>query len=155
MKQIGRVTETKDGFATVVVSRKSACESCHANVEGSCSGCITFSKRELSVRARNTMGAKVGDRVVLTTDSKKVFFSAFMIFAFPCLMLLAGIATHNNLENTMIQYYAGVILFLVSAIAAPFILNLRYAKRCDVEITDILNSGESCHVTYGKRPEDD
>ena len=83
MRQIGIVSEVFDGFATVEVSRKSACEGCHAASDGGCSACISFGNKKTTARADNSIGAKIGDRVMLETDSRVVILYAAAVFSAP------------------------------------------------------------------------
>ena len=73
-----------DGMAEVVVTRSTACGSnC-----GNCESCIFQS--ELCTRAKNLIGAKPGQRVVIESKSSKIFGAALLVYILPIVMILLG-----------------------------------------------------------------
>ena len=74
MTEEGIVKRTDGEFCEVVVRRKTACGDNCASCGGSCK--MNFQ----SVSAKNPIGAKAGDAVIIEMDSKKVLFSAFLTY---------------------------------------------------------------------------
>ena len=73
-----------NSMAEVVVTRSTACGSnC-----GSCESCIFQS--ELKTIAKNSIGAKPGQKVVISSSSGKVFSAAILVYIMPLIFFLAG-----------------------------------------------------------------
>lgn len=88
MQKTGVVKEVcEDGFALVQVIRKSACSGDCSH----CGGCASF-QQELTVKAVNGIAAKVGDRVLLESDSGAVLGAAVLVYFLPILSFFAGYA---------------------------------------------------------------
>ena len=81
--QVSRVFP--DGDCEVFVLRESACSGdCHK-----CSGCGAPSQ-QVFVRAKNTIGAKPGDRVIVTSRTAQVLPAMFMVYLLPLVLMLTG-----------------------------------------------------------------
>lgn len=145
MRQIGIVREITDGHALVEVSRKSACEGCHANAEGSCSACISFGSKSVISKADNSIGAAVGDRVVLESASGTVIFYAAAVFLFPLILGVIGYFVGALFRGEAAPYIGAVAGFVIAFIVVALTLN-RYAEKHNaVRITEILpKTGVSC-----------
>ncbi len=138
MRKIGVVKDVHDSYAVVEVSRSSACEGCHANVDGGCSACISFGDKKMTAKAENTPGAKVGDRVILETDSATVVFYAAAVFLFPLILAIIGYFV-GSLFSFSAAPYVGVLFGFVFAFVIVWLtLNRTAEKRCDVKILRIL-----------------
>lgn len=77
-----------DGTAELAVRRDTACAECHSG--GDCAECAQA--RQLTVRARNPVGAAVGDRVILQTGSGAVLAVAAAVYLLPIGLFFAGYA---------------------------------------------------------------
>ncbi len=86
MEQCVQVAKVYDnGTAEVFIRRESACSGdCHK-----CSGCGA-AKQTVTVLARNAIGAKAGDRVVVSSDDKQLFSAMLVVYILPLALLLAG-----------------------------------------------------------------
>ena len=73
-----------DGMAEVVVSRGTACGSNCA----SCEACVFQS--ELKTPARNLIGARPGQRVVIESRSSKVYGAIFLVYILPIVLAVLG-----------------------------------------------------------------
>ena len=84
----GVVLRTDSGTAWVKTFRSSACEGCTA--KGSCHG--MGGEQEVEVKAINTAGARIGDRIVLSVETTSLLKATFLIYVFPIILLLVGAA---------------------------------------------------------------
>lgn len=86
MEQIVRVKSVgPDGTALVLCRRESACGGNCAQ----CGGCGDGQKT-LEVTARNPIGAKPGDRVILETATGEVLGLVAVVYLVPILLLIGG-----------------------------------------------------------------
>ncbi len=88
MIQKARVVSVDGEYAVVRVSRKTICEGCH-NTDSSCSACFAFGDKNAECRALNTVGAKVGDTVVVRAESSHIIGYAALVFIAPIVIALA------------------------------------------------------------------
>lgn len=98
----------KNGMAEVAVTRSTACGgNC-----GNCESCIFQS--ELKALARNAIGAKAGERVVIESSTKKVFGAALLVYIMPLILFLAGYAFGAvlglNEPGCVLLSFAGLVL---------------------------------------------
>lgn len=74
------------GMAEVVVTRSTACGSnC-----GNCESCIFQS--ELKTLAKNRIGARPGQRVVIESKSSKIYKAAMLVYILPIILVFVGYA---------------------------------------------------------------
>ncbi len=138
MQQIGIVREIFDSYALVEVSRKSACENCHANIDGGCSACISFCEKAAVSKAENSIGAKTGDRVIMETASSTVLLYAAAVFLFPLILGVAGFFIGKLFQFTVAPYLGALAGFVAAFLIVFFTLNCSAEKRLDVKIVRIL-----------------
>ena len=75
-----------EGMAEVAVARTTACGgNC-----GSCEACIFQS--ELKTVARNQIGARVGQKVVIESRNSTIFGAAFLVYVMPLILFVAAYA---------------------------------------------------------------
>jgi sigma-E factor negative regulatory protein RseC len=88
MEQIVQVRQVfDDGTAQVALIRQSACSGdCHK-----CSGCGA-AEQQLLVTARNPIGAKLGEKVRLRSESAPVLKAAVVLYILPLVLFFAGYA---------------------------------------------------------------
>ncbi len=138
MQQIGIVRAVKGDFATVEVSRKSACEGCHAKENGECSACVSFGGKSVTSKAINDIGAKVGDRVVLESASSTVLLYAVAVFLFPLLLGIVGYFVGGLFGGSVPSYIGAVLGFVLAFVIVWATLNKYAEKHTAVRITQIL-----------------
>ena len=96
--QVSRVFP--DGDCEVFVRRESACSGdCHK-----CSGCGA-QVQQVYVRAKNPIGAKAGDKVIVTSQTSQVLPAILVVYILPLVLMLAG-------------YFAGLALAFSPGILA-------------------------------------
>lgn len=114
----GVIIEVNDGTAWVKTEKSGACESCCA--KGACHPFGGGNDKEMKVEVINTMGASVGDRVVLRFDSLSLFKATFLLYMFPILCLIGGailgmvLAPLLHLDEQVISAVIGISCFLGS-----------------------------------------
>ena len=88
MQQLVRVRKIhEDGTATVIHVRESACSGdCHK-----CSGCGA-AKEAIVLEARNSIGAGVGDLVIIESESGPVLKAAAVMYLLPMVLFFGGYA---------------------------------------------------------------
>lgn len=86
MTQNAKVISTNGNEATVSVIRRSACEGCKQKnlCAGISEGCSE--QKEIIATVKNTVGAKAGDEVILSTPTGVVLSSAFCVFILPIII---------------------------------------------------------------------
>lgn len=131
MREIGIVLDTSGEFCRVSVKRKSACGENCASCKAACNAKVHICE------AKNHIGAKAGDEVILETESKKVLKSAFLAYILPILTFLA-------VYGMVDLKFSGAIsaVFAILAMAVVFVLIRIYDKghkdELLPEITEIL-----------------
>lgn len=111
---IGTVTELNDGMATVVFKRSKACGDCHA--------CVSFGTDQAQTELKNTLGAKVGDRVSIELHSGSIFKASLILYGIPLAALLIGAVIGNTISNlftAIIGLGAAAVAFLIIRLLEP------------------------------------
>ena len=154
MQKIGVVIQAPDnGAAVVEVSRKSACEGCSQN--GSCHGCTSLiGDQNMQTRAENSIGAAVGDRVLLETDSGTVILYAAAVFLLPLVLGVVGYLLGDLAFAGAGRYVCSLIGFAAAFVFLYFVLDRRARQRNDVKIIRILPAAESDKNTDSDGPAD-
>jgi len=87
IEETGTVIEIKGPSTAVVLCQKgSFCEHCAAM--DTCR--MGADNQSMQVDAHNTLGAEVGDRVVLSVSSRNFLTSSFVVYIVPLLFMLVG-----------------------------------------------------------------
>jgi sigma-E factor negative regulatory protein RseC len=108
---IGLVTAITDGTAQIRFLRSSACAHCGA--------CLTVGDSEMEVSLPNTLGAKVGDRVVVDLSPKRVIQASLLAYAVPLLLLIAGVLIGSRYAD-----WAGLVLGVLACGIGYLILRI-------------------------------
>ncbi len=126
-----------DNMAEVAVARTTACGgNC-----GSCESCIFQS--QLKTAARNLVGARPGQRVIIQSKSSTIYKAALLVYVFPMILTLLGYAlayVAGASEGVCVAAaFAGLVLG-----AAIVVMSQRIKKGKDKEITfDIIQLAET------------
>ena len=115
MTQIATVERIIDGdHAVVSVPRKSACG--HDCEE--CAGC-GVSGAAVRAKALNTVGARVGQKVVVQSDTKKMLRIVALVYMLPVVLFLAGYVIPALMGTSVgVQYGLAGVGFLVGIVGA-------------------------------------
>lgn len=144
MRVNATVTRLEKNFAVVESERLSACEGCHKHAEG-CSVCSLMGpNKKISAKAKNTVGAKLGDTVEIETQTKTVMFYSFLVFVLPIAVMLAfyGIASAlwlSELWRCLTSIGGFVLTFIFLLVYSKF----RVENKCDAEIIKIIERKEN------------
>lgn len=141
MQTTATVIQTIQNKAIVEVERQAACDGCHKNKDGSgCSICsLTGGSKKFEATALNEIGAKVGDRVTVTTRTERVLGYASLVFLLPLVVGVAFYFLAALITNEEIWQYVSLIFGFVISFFFVWLYAKQVAKkRCDVEIVEIL-----------------
>ncbi len=95
MEQFGEVIAVEDKVAIVKVRRHSACRQC-----GRCGMGITGGEApDPVVEVKNPIGARVGQVVKITMETRQLLFISFIVYLLPILALIAGIVIGLGLAD--------------------------------------------------------
>jgi len=122
----GVVLRTESDAAWVKTVRSSACEGCTAR--GSCH--TTGSGEDMEVKAINSVGAGVGDRIVLSFETASLLKATFLIYVFPIILMIAG-AVFGQVLAPFIDFSPSglsVLLGFAFFFSALFIIKTRANK---------------------------
>ena len=108
---IGLVTSIRDGNAQIHFLRGSACAHCGA--------CLTVGESEMEISLPNTLGAKVGDHVVVDLSPKRVVQASLLAYAVPLVLLIGGV-----LLGSQIADWAGLVLGIAACLSGYLILRV-------------------------------
>ena len=93
MRQEGFVKSVSGELCEVVIRRKTACGD-------NCASCGACRMKFQQVTAKNSVRAKSGDYVAIEMDSKKVLFSAFLVYILPVLVFSASFLTIQKINSS-------------------------------------------------------
>ena len=112
MLEVGYVTSVneKRGTARVTFDRKSACDKCKM--------CLAANgeKMKVYVDVKNTLNAKVGDKVGVAMNDKFVLKAAFIVYIIPVVLVGAGLAVFRKFSDLILLGVVAVALFIGAAI---------------------------------------
>jgi len=127
MKEKGKVIKIEnDGTALLEFAAGSACKKCGA--------CMMTGEGKAVTRAKNGIGAKVGDIVEAEIRPSSVIWSSFLIFIVPVIALIAGYLI-GDAQGLGI---AGAIIGLILAFIGVGIYD-RTLKKKDALACEIVN----------------
>jgi sigma-E factor negative regulatory protein RseC len=120
----GRVTSVAGEFAVIEVEAlPSACAKC-----GDKGGCGKPQGGPRRYAVRNTIGARVGDRVVLSVPQGAVLKAAVLSYLMPLVFVIGGAAAAMALFGDGLPTVAGAASGLLVGLALLRIWNVRMAR---------------------------
>lgn len=123
MRQTVTVTAVSGRTATVSYDRPTACHGDCSHCAGGCGE--TAAKERITVRAENLIGAAPGDRVVIETESGRVFSAIFLVYALPVILFFLG---YFMLSGRDLGALGGGLGFLFGLAAAIGLSRGRFGK---------------------------
>lgn len=127
----GLVVRVEGDSAYIQAQRKSSCGGCAK--EGESCGTSTligfFDKKTPLYRARNDLGAKVGDRVVIGVEDGVLYQGMLAIYLPPLLLLLAGAIGGQSMAATPAAGEIYAMGGALAGLAAGFFWSRNYSAR--------------------------
>lgn len=112
----GTVISVALNEAVVRISKSSACGH-------NCASCNACSNPSYEMTVSNPLGAKVGDRVVIESDSSKILALSFLIYILPVFLLIIAAVICQ-------EYSLGVLSLIVFGVMISFwILLIRLVNK--------------------------
>ena len=138
----GVVLRTNSEAAWVKTTRSSACQGCTAR-----KSCHTLSNsQDVEVKALNIAGARAGDRIVLSFETKSLLKATFLIYVFPIIFLMLGaiigqmLAPLMALAPSALSVLLGFAFFFIALFVMKARANKLAAKNAyQPKITKILS----------------
>lgn len=127
MTQEAKVLKIENEKTFVLVKRTSACS-------GNCKSCSGCEGKKIIVEAKNKIGAKIGDDVIIFSDTKATLFLAFKLYILPLIMLFAVLFL-----NEAFAFSPYVLTFLILLIVALWIFVLKTSKATRQEIVEVIS----------------
>lgn len=135
LDHLGTVVAVEEGMATVHFVRSSACKSCGV--------CLVAGDSQMEVKAKDEIGVKPGDRVVVTMLASTMLKASAMCYAVPLGLLLVG----TYLGSLISDVWAAVIG--LGSCALSFLLlrlverKIKHSQRFVPQITRIAEENEN------------
>jgi len=126
LKEHGIVVEIKGEFAVIQTNRANSCISCAANKGCGTAGLSTIvSHKNTFVNVINHSGISVGDKVIISMDSRALLKSVLVLYLFPLLGMFVGALGGDML--TVLLPFEETLTVLASFLG--LIVGLKLAKR--------------------------
>jgi sigma-E factor negative regulatory protein RseC len=85
------VTALDGGDAKIRFLRGSACAHCGA--------CLTVGESEMEITLKNSLGAKIGERVSVDLSPKRVVQASLLAYAVPLVLLVGGVLVGSRIAD--------------------------------------------------------
>lgn len=123
MKEVGVVHKIKGSMATIRFERKTACENCNMCLKP---------KEEMYVelKLKNSLNAKVGDKVEVTMGQRAVLTASFIVYMLPLLLMAIVIVCTYQLE-VWVSLVASLGSMVIGFICVSLIDKLIIRKKAD------------------------
>ncbi len=136
MQQTAIVLETVEEIAVVCIEQKDACANCHAT----CVGC----RKTLQAKAKDLVGAKVGDTVLLESHTGRILGIAACVFLLPLLLGGGVLLLGSQLSLSLLAVRLSAVgVGLLSFVLSAFGWNRVLQKRPDLQIIKIIESHQA------------
>jgi sigma-E factor negative regulatory protein RseC len=139
----GVVTKVEPSHAWVKTTRSSACKSCASRDACSANG----DGQQMTVRVLNGVGARVGDRIIVSFDTAPLLKATFLLYVFPIICMLAGAFIGLQLTGTLpisetaLSVLGGFLFFFLAVIFIKIKGNkLSEKKAYQPKITRIIHA---------------
>lgn len=137
MTETGTVVKTEEKYAVIKVDKKDECSKC---------GMCLFPKNasSIEIRAKNGVGAKIGDTVSFKNDGNGKALSALLVFLVPLVLIIAAAVIGVFVIEKEIWILFLSLIFIVSwyTVLGFFDKKLRKSDKFCAEIVEILPNGE-------------
>ena len=134
MKEVGKVTKIDGKFATVTVPKRDECSKC---------GLCLFPKgaSEIELNAENSLGANIGDNVIVESTEKTKFLGVVLAFLVPLLIVGLMVGLSFVIAHAEIYLAIGslVLIFLWYTILALIDKKFKNLKKFSAVIIKIIH----------------
>jgi len=132
MEEKGRVVKVESGMAQVEMERTSACARCGI--------CLQSSGDKPILYVKDSLGARPGDEVLISIESKQILKTAFIIYLFPLVGLIGGYFLGRAILGKEIAgiIFAGLGFFTTLFFLHQYDKRLRAQKSRGVKIIQII-----------------
>ena len=132
MKETGIVKSVDGVFCICATKRKSACGENCASCKAACAS------REHIFTAKNNVGAKEGDAVIIEMPTGNVLKSAFLVYILPLLAFLIGFSyLFESGKSELVSAFWGIVLGCAMWILVSFYGKYKKAELTP-EVTEIV-----------------
>ena len=132
MNSLGIVTRCKNDFAFVKIIRNSMCGD-------DCGSCNLCAKREIEVKALNTIGAEVGEKVELKMPEESGFLASLFTYGIPMIVLILGIIVGACIGKAEMFSIIALCVIAIWYFVLFFLeKNRKYSKMLTPEIEKII-----------------
>ena len=138
----GIIIKVNDTTAMVKTKQMTACESCGEKDACHSSGGGGSSKI-MEVEADNTANAQLGDTVIVTFDSSKLFMLSFLLYVFPIIIMIIGALMGERVAenfNGNPSTYSAIMGFgfFFAAMAVTIMFGLTFATVLTLIVVPVL-----------------
>ena len=124
----GYVEKTQDDWAWIVTQRRAGCG--HCGQKGYCQ--MFDGGDKMVVKAKNVLGAKMGDEVEIYLSSKKRLKGLFIIYILPVLGLLSGAFLGHGIAPLLgLSEEVGTLFFTLSGLLLAFFIIPLFSNRME------------------------
>ncbi len=121
MKEVGVVHKIKGNLATVRFERKTACENCNMCLK-------PRDEMYVELRVKNSLNAKIGDKVEVTMGERAVLTASFVVYMLPLLLMSIVIACTYKL-NILVSLASSLGSLVVSFIGVALLDKFVFKKK--------------------------
>jgi len=124
----GYVEKTQNDWAWIVTQRKTGCG--HCGQKGYCQ--MLDGGNKMVVKAKNVLGAKMGDEVEIYLSSRNRMKGLFIIYILPVLGLLSGAFLGHGIAPLIgLSEKLGTMLFTLSGLLLAFLVIPLFSNRME------------------------
>ena len=144
MKAVGIVKSTEKDYAYVEIIKKSACSSCEGCAsKGKCHTELIFSEsvKSYEIKARNHIGASVGDKVEVQSKGTISLMLAFMVFVLPVIVSIVSYFLFFKETEASKTALIMSVVFVTSFVIMVFVSNM-FSKNVENSICKIIKESD-------------
>jgi sigma-E factor negative regulatory protein RseC len=137
MEEKGRIVKVEDGVVQVEMEWTSACRRCGI--------CLQSSGDKPILYVKDSLGARPGDEVLVSVESKQILKTAFLVYFFPLVGLIGGYflgQTVLGTERTGI-IFAGLGFFTTLFLLYQYDKRLKAQKSRGAKIIQIIKGSRN------------
>ena len=145
MNAVGIVKSTEKDYAYVEIIKKSACSSCDGCAsKGKCHTELIFLEglKSYEIKARNHIGASVGDKVEVQSKGTISLMLSFMVFVLPVIVSIVSYFLFFKETEASKTALIMSVVFVISFVVIAFVSN-RLLKNFENSISNIIKESDT------------